>query len=319
MASTSTQRKPTTAPSGLLGKFPPSWAPYFELARVNQPHGILVGLFSHSLGILYAMVVSKATGHQNSFNAAIAGRLLLWLILCRSAACAWNDVVDQDFDRRTERCRNRPIARGALTTADGCCMAGCLVTLAIVPILGLPHGTVKLGFLAVALTTFYPFAKRVTDFPQVCLGFIAGLCVAIGAYAADVDALSGSLRGPTLCLMSIVVLHLVFYDVIYSRQDASDDFKSGVKSMAVLYRDRIPLLLGALALGATVLVSSLGVMLDLGIGYFILAVGGQVIGLGSLCAFASLGYEAHVEKLGGRCFLLAFGSLLVAFTTEVYR
>ncbi|KXT07264.1 hypothetical protein AC578_2508 [Pseudocercospora eumusae] len=247
----------------------------------------------------------------------IIGRLFLWLILCRSAGCAWNDVVDQDYDRKTTRCRNRPIARGALTTANGCWLASCLVTLALLPLLSLPGGCIKLAFVAVALTIFYPFAKRVTNFPQVVLGVIAAVTVALAAYAANVEALSDSHSTPTLCLMSTVVLHLVFYDLIYSREDATDDMKSGVKSMAVLCRDYMPLLLGGLALGATVLTFALGMMVDLGTGYFILAVGGQLLGLDSLVIFTLLRRENEVKKLGGWCFLVAFGSLLVAFATQM--
>lgn len=33
----------------------------------------------------------------------------------RSAGCAINDFIDQDIDKKVERTKNRPLARGALT------------------------------------------------------------------------------------------------------------------------------------------------------------------------------------------------------------
>lgn len=317
MASTTTQRNSHKPPSGILGRLPPPWVPYLELARVNKPHGLFIGLFSHTLGILYAVVVSRSSKQTLSLHAGIIGRLFLWLILCRSAGCAWNDVVDQDYDRKTTRCRDRPIARGALTTANGCWLASGLVILAFLPLLSLSGGCIKLAFVAVALTALYPFAKRVTNFPQVVLGVIAGVTVTLAAYAANVDAFSVPLATPTLCLMSTIVLHLVFYDLLYSRADATDDMNSGVKSMAVFCRDYIPLVLGGLALGATTLTFALGMMVDFGTGYFVLAVGGQILGLGSLAIFTLLRREAEVNKFGGWCFLVAFGSLLVAFAVQM--
>lgn len=294
-----------------------SWWPYLELVRLNQPHGLLVGLFSHALGVLYASAVAKSTAQKLLLSASIIVRLFLWLLLCRSAGCAWNDVVDQDYDRKTARCSNRPIARGALRTSDGCWIASCLVALSILPLLSLRKECIRLALLAIALTTFYPFAKRVTNFPQVVLGLIAGITATLAAYAVDVDALSASLCKPTYCLTGTVMLHLIFYDLVYSRKDVVDDVNSGVKSMTVLFRNYIPVLLGSLALSATLLVLSLGTMVDLGMCYFVLAAGGQLLGLGSIVVFTILKLEAQLERHGGLCFFIALGSLLSAFAIQV--
>jgi 4-hydroxybenzoate polyprenyltransferase len=34
----------------------------------------------------------------------------------RSAGCIINDYLDKDFDKNVERCKNRPLASGEVTT-----------------------------------------------------------------------------------------------------------------------------------------------------------------------------------------------------------
>ena len=64
--------------------------PYAELIRINEPHGIFLTLFAHTLGIGYALTVGNIP-LQNSMLANAALRIVLWVVLCRSAGCAWND------------------------------------------------------------------------------------------------------------------------------------------------------------------------------------------------------------------------------------
>jgi 4-hydroxybenzoate polyprenyltransferase len=312
-----TTPKASMPPPSPFAWLPQTCVPYAELTRIDQPHGILVAFFTHMLGLSYAVAMKDAP-HQLPQFARTTGRLLCWTVLCRSAGCAWNDVVDQDYDRQTARCRRRPIARGALTTTDGCLTAILLVMLAFFALHGLPSGCIRLALLAVALTGIYPFAKRVSNFPQLLLGVIAGLTVPLSAYAINVDALSGLLRTPTICLMSTVVVHVVFYDVVYARQDIPDDIKSGAKSMAVLCRNHIPLLLGVLACSAVGLVAGLGGLIDAQPDFFVVALGGQLLGLGSVeVLLLQQGMEAYLKKLGGWGFMVALGSLIGAFATQI--
>jgi 4-hydroxybenzoate polyprenyltransferase len=171
--------------------------------------------------------------------------------------------------------------------------------------------------LAISLSTIYPFAKRFTNFPQFILGAIAGVTVAIAAYAANVDALSGALRGPTICLIGTVILHLVFYDIAYAQQDAQDDMKSGVKGMAVLFYNRIPSLLGVLASGATGLVYWLGRMVNFGPAFFLVGVGGQILSLGGAVVLNQLGLQTELKKVAWLCFVMTACSLIGAFATQI--
>ena len=49
--------------------------------------------------------------------------------MVRNAACAWNDNLNVDFDRRILRCRLRPIARGAVKLMNGYIYAAVLFSI----------------------------------------------------------------------------------------------------------------------------------------------------------------------------------------------
>ncbi|PYI11967.1 hypothetical protein BO78DRAFT_63605 [Aspergillus sclerotiicarbonarius CBS 121057] len=67
-----------------------------------------------------------------------------------------------------------------------------------------------------------------------------------------------------MCLMLAIVLLIVFYDVAYATQDMADDIKSGVKGMAVLFRNHLLALLFTLACGIAGVLSALGVLVNMG-------------------------------------------------------
>lgn len=110
---------PYTAPTkGILSKVPASWVPYGELIRIHQPHGIYLSYFPHLAGLMYASAVRDVVVAPPTLGRC-AVVLLIWTVFWRSTGCAWNDNIDQEFDRKTTRCRDRPIARGAVSTTNG--------------------------------------------------------------------------------------------------------------------------------------------------------------------------------------------------------
>ena len=62
---------------------------------------------------------------------------LVGSFLVRCAGCTWNDIVDQEFDRKVSRTQLRPIARRAITTFNALffTVAQVLIGLALVVLL----------------------------------------------------------------------------------------------------------------------------------------------------------------------------------------
>ncbi|KAG8164211.1 hypothetical protein KVR01_006129 [Diaporthe batatas] len=103
--------------TGLLSKLPHSVVPYAELTRIDRPAGWLGVYFPFLIGLIYAGCISGDDEASDPLAlGSLAIRLIPFSMLLRSAACTWNDTVDQDFDRRVARTRHRPVARRAVST-----------------------------------------------------------------------------------------------------------------------------------------------------------------------------------------------------------
>ncbi|EHK22092.1 uncharacterized protein TRIVIDRAFT_130502, partial [Trichoderma virens Gv29-8] len=263
--------KEYTPPKGLLSKIPASWVPYGELIRLHRPEFIYFIYAPFIVGLAYALCINKE--RVPAFTLAHrAGVLFVWTFFLRSSGCAWNDNIDQDFDRQTERCRNRPIARGAITTTKGHVFTIVLISLGFLSIRSLPFECTLVGIVTYVLTIIYPFGKRFTNFPQVILGSVLAMAIPLSSYSLGLPALSPPHIVPTACLSAAIVFLIVFYDVLYACQDIEDDLKSGVKGMAVYFRNYIePLLITVTGL-ITGCLAMMGKLIDMGQLFFMFSV-----------------------------------------------
>lgn len=303
---------------GLLSMLPSPWVPYAELIRLDYPHGIYIAGVPIIVGLAYGSGVSPSVVPiPTLFNRA--GHLLLWAFLCRCAGCAWNDYVDQDVDRKTIRCRTRPIARGAIAAAQAHACTALFVLLAFLSIQPLPPMCTAVSLGTVALSAIYPFCKRFTSFPQAVLGLALGSTTVVACYSIGVDALSEAYRTSTLCLVGAIVSLIMFYDVVYARQDTEDDVESGVRSMAVLFRNHIKsLLLGLVCALAGILVA-LGNLMSMGRAYFFFSVAAPSFGLISIVAFIHTGMQSKRPQLTSWIFAFIFANFVGGFLAEYLR
>ncbi|CAD6588930.1 MAG: Para-hydroxybenzoate--polyprenyltransferase, mitochondrial precursor (PHB:polyprenyltransferase) [Alectoria sarmentosa] len=254
--------------NGLLSLLPTSWVPYAELMRLDRPAGLYAFYVPYLIGLSYAArLASPSPSLENLFAYSVL--FLIGSIILRGAACAWNDNVDQDLDRKITRCCLRPIARGAVTTTQGHLFTAAL-TLAGMPLfLALP---IECAYHAVPVTllfALYPFAKRVTNYPQVVLGFPFAWAVLMCCAALGVDPFDAEVMVPTMSLFAANVLWTMIYDTIYAHQDIEDDVKAGVKSMAVRFADSIKLLVSFLAVVQVLLFAVAGWEAGFGLCYFV--------------------------------------------------
>lgn len=130
---------------GILARLPPSFVPYAQLSRIEKPGGLYGFYMAYLIGLGYgACLVTPAVSPASL--AGTAGVLLVYNVFLRGAACTANDVLDREYDRQVARCRNRPVARGAVTPTQGYVWYGAQTMIAGAVIVGLPNPALALTY-----------------------------------------------------------------------------------------------------------------------------------------------------------------------------
>lgn len=264
---------------GALSTLPTSWVPYAELMRIEKPGGLYGFYFPYLIGLGYAASMSQPVISPASLLCT-GGLLLVWNVVLRGAACTINDNLDRDLDRQVARCRLRPIARGAVTPAQGHIFYAVETVVGAAIIIQLPHAA-DCFYHAVpilALVSLYPLAKRVTDFPQVVLSvpLAWGILMSCSALDVDVFTASGAVAGATSCLVASNMLWIIILDYVNACQDTTDDIKAGIRSMAVRYQNTTAFISVLGTLQVSLMVAT-GILADLSSTYFVVACGGNAI------------------------------------------
>ncbi|KAL8940473.1 MAG: hypothetical protein Q9216_002802 [Gyalolechia sp. 2 TL-2023] len=305
--------KPQAAASqkgGLLSVLPESWIPYAELMRLDRPAGFYAFYIPYLVGLGYAACIADTVpSRARLFSLSVL--FFFVCILLRGVACAWNDNVDQEYDRKVARCRLRPIARGVITTRQA------HVFTALLMLAGAPLFTLlprECSYHAVGITILfgaYAFMKRVTNYPQVVLGFPFAWAILLSCAALEVDPLSEQWSGPTACLFVANVLWTIIYDTVYAHQDVKDDVKAGVNSMAVRFVDNTKVLATTLAICQAGLLLSAGWQARLSLVYFIISCGGSAAALGIMITRVNLREPASCAWFFYRGFWYVGGSMVI--------
>ena len=157
-------------------------------------------------------------------------RILIWIIVCmvsaRSAAMAFNRLVDARLDAANPRTANRALPAGALT---GGFVAGFVLVAAGVFFLGaamLNRLTLELAPVALAVILTYSYMKRVTRWSHLVLGVALGI-----APSAAWIAVRGTLDPRIIILTLAVLLWVAGFDVLYACQDFEHDRRVGLNSV----------------------------------------------------------------------------------------
>jgi len=187
--------------------------------------------FEHSVFALPFALTGALLAFRESGNFFSGGLRVLVLIVvamvgARSAAMAFNRLVDSDIDGRNPRTRSRHIPAGLLsrTFGWGFTIASSALFLAAAWLLN--PLCFKLGPLALAIVFSYSFTKRFTRMSHLVLGFALGI-----APAAAWIAVRGSLDARILLLTAAVTFWTAGFDIIYSCQDYEFDLENGLFSI----------------------------------------------------------------------------------------
>ncbi|MDQ2776611.1 MAG: putative 4-hydroxybenzoate polyprenyltransferase [Acidobacteriota bacterium] len=187
--------------------------------------------FEHSVFALpFALTGALLAWRDAGFH--IAGLLwrFLWIVVAmvsaRSAAMAFNRLLDAPIDGRNRRTASRHLPAGLLSGrfAWGFTLVSCVVFLLAARQLGTL--CFVLAPVALAILFFYSFCKRFTMFSHLILGFCLGI-----APAAAWIAMRGTLDARILYLTAAVMFWTAGFDVIYACQDFEFDCAEGLCSI----------------------------------------------------------------------------------------
>lgn len=157
-------------------------------------------------------------------------RVLGWIVVCmvaaRSAAMAFNRLVDARLDAANPRTAMRAIPAGTLS---GSFVGGFVVVSVVIFAVGaamLNKLTLELAPLALAVVLAYSYMKRITRWSHLVLGLALGI-----APSAAWIAVRGSLDIRIVVLTAAVLLWVGGFDVLYACQDFEHDRKVGLNSV----------------------------------------------------------------------------------------
>ena len=274
----STYHPPTR---GLLSYLPPSLVPYAELIRLDKPAGTLYLYFPCLFStFLAAPLISPMPSPSTMLG--VNALFFLGCIIFRGAACSWNDTLDRDLDRQVTRTRLRPLARGALTATQGHAFTAAQAALGTVMLLtAFPTACVPYALPSVTVIAAYPLMKRITNYPQLVLGFCWAYGAVMGFPALGIDIFASGNETALWaagCLYGSGICWTMVYDYIYAHQDVRDDVKVGIKSIAVRHEKNTRTLLSVFAAGQVGLLGATGVLLGAGPVFY----GGAVAGTAAL-------------------------------------
>ena len=307
--------KRTAVSSKMISMLPNSWIPYTELMRLDRPAGFYAYYVPYLIGLGYGACLADALPPPISLL-QLSLLFMLYCVILRGIACSWNDNVDQDFDRQVTRTKDRPIARGAVSTTQGHVFTLCLILSQVPFLVLLPLSCTYHAIATNVVFCTYALMKRVTHYPQVVLGFPFAWAIPMSCAALGVQSLENDRMIPTLSLLVANVCWTVIYDTIYAHQDLQDDVKAGVKSMAVRFAKSTKEVATALSVIQVVLLAVVGVRLDLSPLYFCFACGGTLITQASMIATVDLEKPSSCAAFFRDTFWYVGGSVILGFASE---
>jgi 4-hydroxybenzoate polyprenyltransferase len=179
--------------------------------------------FEHSVFALpFALTGALLAFRESGFPVRGVWWKVLWIVVAmvgaRSAAMAFNRLVDAEIDGKNPRTKIRHIPAGLLSPAFCIGFTAAASALFLFAAWELNTLCLRLAPLALAIVFVYSFTKRFTHLSHIVLGFALGI-----APAAAWIAVRGSLDPRILWLTAAVTFWTAGFDIIYSCQDYEFD------------------------------------------------------------------------------------------------
>ncbi|MCI0622826.1 MAG: putative 4-hydroxybenzoate polyprenyltransferase [Acidobacteria bacterium] len=155
---------------------------------------------------------------------------LFWIVMAmvgaRSAAMAFNRIVDRQIDAENPRTKMRALPAGELTASFAVLITVASAVLFVGAAWKLNPLCFKLSVPVLAILFFYSYTKRFTSYSHVVLGFCLGMAP-LGAWIG----VRGDVRLTPLLLCAIVMLWTAGFDIIYACQDLEFDRRKQLFSL----------------------------------------------------------------------------------------
>ena len=197
---------------------------------------------------------------------------LAWVVACmvgaRSAAMAFNRIVDARYDMKNPRTQGRALPSGRVDEKSYWLF---LIAFSLVFVFSagmLNQLALYLSPLALIIVFFYSLTKRFTVYSHFWLGLAISIAP-VGAWVAIREEISFI----SLLLGTAVVFWLVGFDILYSCMDVEFDRESNLKSIPQRFGIENALRIAFVSHGLTVLflfvllqfVDELGVLYSIGV------------------------------------------------------
>jgi len=218
-------------PGNWVERAPASARPYLRLMRADRP----IGTWLLLIPCFWGLALASVAGHQGPALFWYAALFAIGAYVMRGAGCAYNDIVDRDFDAKVERTALRPIPAGQITLRQAWAFLVALCLIGLLILLQLNKFAILVGLASLTLVAIYPFMKRVTYWPQAWLGLTFNWGALVGYAAA-----AGELSPGAFAIYAAGFFWTLGYDTIYAHQDKEDDALIGVKSTALRLGEHTP-------------------------------------------------------------------------------
>ena len=234
--------------------------PYLRLMRADRPIGTWLLLIPCWWGLFAATAAGAET-------LLLADDMLLFAIgafVMRGAGCAYNDIVDRDFDAKVARTALRPIPAGQISVPRAIAFVVALCLIGLIVLLQFNRQAILIALSSLFLVAAYPFMKRITYWPQAWLGLTFNWGVLVG-FAAIAEMVTST----AVAIYAAGVFWTLGYDTIYAHQDKDDDALIGVKSTALKFGDTTKKWLALFFSMTVVLFAGAGILAGFSVVYFL--------------------------------------------------
>lgn len=204
------------------------------LGLIRFSHTIFALPFA-ALATVMALVAPLPSGSHPTFRLRDMAGILLCMVFARSAAMAFNRLVDANIDADNPRTATRHLPAGILSRGQVwgftlACAAGFVGSTALF----LPNSLPIIASVPVLLFLFgYSLAKRFTSAAHLWLGValsLSPICAWVAIRGAESVFFPADLIVPAV-LAAAVAAWVTGFDIIYACQDAEYDAQVGLHSV----------------------------------------------------------------------------------------
>jgi 4-hydroxybenzoate polyprenyltransferase len=197
---------------------------------------------------------------------------LMWIVACmigaRSAAMAFNRIIDARFDMKNPRTQERALPSGRVDVKSYWLFLIASSAIFIFSAGMLNNLALYLSPIALVIVFFYSLTKRFTAYSHFWLGLAISIAP-VGAWVAIREEISFV----SLLLGTVVVFWLIGFDILYSCMDVEFDRASSLNSIPQKFGIKTALLIAYISHGLMIVllfallqfVSELGVLYSTGV------------------------------------------------------